>query len=67
MNISINWKFFLFWSLLITMLVSFSLALALESQFVDEVTITSGVLTGIALFFTCIFLLLETIQDICNP
>lgn len=67
MNISFNRQFLLFWLLLIAMLISFSLTLIFEVQFIDEITITSGILTGIASFIMGLFLLLETILSICNP
>ncbi|WOE31133.1 MULTISPECIES: hypothetical protein [unclassified Acinetobacter] len=50
-----------------SMIVSFLLTLLLEIRFVDEITITYGVLTGIVLLLMSSFLLLETILDICNP
>lgn len=67
MNINISQKFILFWLLLIGLLASFSINIVFENQLADELSITSAVLTGIALFFTGVFLVLDTILDICNP
>jgi hypothetical protein len=64
---SINKKFLIFWILLISMLVSFTITIMFEAHLTDELSIASGVLTGIALFFTSILILYETITDICNP
>ncbi|WP_139840885.1 hypothetical protein [Acinetobacter sp. ANC 4558] len=67
MSEPVNRKLQMFWILLISMIISFSVTLIFEAQLTDEISIASGILTGIALFFTCIFILLETITDICNP
>jgi hypothetical protein len=64
---SINKKFLIFWILLISMFVSFTITIIFEAHLADELSIASGVLTGIALFFTSILILYETITDICNP
>jgi hypothetical protein len=64
---SISWKLLLFWALLIGMLTSFSLTIIFETHFLDELSIASGILTGIALFFTGMLMLIDTIISICNP
>ncbi|ALH94500.1 hypothetical protein [Acinetobacter equi] len=67
MNPGISWKLLLFWALFVGMLASFSLTIIFETHFLDELSIASGILTGIALFFTGMFMLIDTIISICNP
>ena len=67
MSINLNRKSLIFWALFVSMMLSFTITVISETHLSDNLSVASGILTGIALFITGMIILLDTITDICNP
>ncbi|WP_075175567.1 hypothetical protein [Acinetobacter indicus] len=66
-NLIAQHKGLLFWLILSILVCSLSITFIFEHPLSDSLSIVASVFALIALVFTSVLLVLDTILDICNP
>lgn len=57
----------LFWSMLFTFCAALSINLIYEYALSDQLSLSVTILAGVVLIITLFLLLIDVVQDICNP
>ncbi|OTG63680.1 hypothetical protein B9T29_02940 [Acinetobacter sp. ANC 3903] len=67
LNMILNHKAILFWSIITLMVCSISITLLSDSTLADSLSISFTIFAGFALFFTAAMWLEDRVHEICNP
>ncbi|MCG2608106.1 hypothetical protein LZZ98_06075 [Acinetobacter sp. SM34] len=67
LNMILNHKAILFWSIVTLMVCSISITLLSDNTLADSLSISFTVFASFALFFTAAMWLEDRVHEICNP
>lgn len=67
LNMILNHKAILFWSIVTLMVCSISITLLSDNTLADSLSISFTIFAGFALFFTAAMWLEDRVHEICNP
>ncbi|OTG75747.1 hypothetical protein B9T26_04430 [Acinetobacter sp. ANC 4169] len=67
LNMILNHKVILFWSIVTLMVCSISITLLSHNTLADSLSISFTVFASFALFFTAAMWLEDRVHEICNP